>query len=432
VSREIEALFAERVPPLARRRGIHALGRLAAWWLRDEVLAEFGQDIRPAQALRPGEFVVLLMRSRASEVVRDGLALPLKWQSAPRDDSRVPRSLAELARRVVAATPSGATVPADLRLHLGEGCPDLSAIDIAPESAGAMLAATLEAARVSAELDARVSATATWGGTDLGPVDGLSIKLATARRIGLERVFVSRFQYPIDALDQDLAQRLDGRNATEQVNTLLLALDAPPRDGSFETRCGWYHRHARNPARRAQSEDFFCSALAVELAERWRREDPSPPPSPDRLVVIASGRAASAVFAACAHRPPEVVVLHEDSPQGVAYAERTEAALARCGLAFRIARWVLPHGTGTRHHRSSDAAEILDAFARDPHDATFVDLTGGTSLMKISLSDTAHRLGMRRFVVDQRDHAEGGTVEVTTLRVIELPPGGYRDRGAVS
>ena len=43
--------------------------------------------------------------------------------------------------------------------------------------------------------------------------------------------------------------------------------------------------------------------------------------------------------------------------------------------------------------------------------------------MKLALAEAARDLGVRRFVVDQREHAKGGTPMVTTLRVIELPHG---------
>jgi hypothetical protein len=423
VSAEIEALFEARVTDLARRRGYTALGRLAAWWLRDDALRALGKDVSAVNDLRPDEFVVLLMRSRPSDTVHEGLALPLCWKPTRKKDPRLPRRLAELADRIEGAPRAAADKHGDFRLYLGDDCPDLSEIDIASESAGAMLAATLESARLSAELDATVTATASWGATDLGPIDGLSAKVAAARRLGLTRVFVSRFQYPIDAADAELVARLEGKNATEQVHALLLALDAPPAKGSFDARCEWYHRHARSASSRARAQSFFCSSLAAELAERDRLGRHEPLARPDRLVVIASGRAESAVFAACLHRPTELMVLHESSAQGEGFAAQTRAALLSCGIAARLELRAMARPEAGFDAFLHSARQHLSASAADSSRATHVDLTGGTSLMKLALGEAARDLGVRRFVVDQREHAKGGTTEVTTLRGIELPHG---------
>ena len=423
MSSELEALFEARVPDLARRRGYHALGRLAAWWLRDEVLRDLGKDVSAVNDLRPGEFVVLLMRSRTSEAVHEGLALPLRWKPTRRKDPRLPRRLGELAVRIEGAPRKEVSTQGDFRLYLGDDCPDLSGIDVAAESAGAMLAATLEAARLSAELDATVTATASWGGTDLGPIDGLAAKVAAARRLGLTRVFVSRFQYPIEDTDAGFVARLEGKTATEQVHALMLALDAPPHSGSLDARCEWYHRHSQNAAERQRATRFFCTSLAADLAERQRHERRTTLLQPERLVVIASGRAESAVFATCMHRPAEVLLLHEASEQGAEFASRTRSALLECGDWFRIDLRPLSSPDGAFDSTHASARQQLSTLAQHHEGATHVDLTGGTSLMKLALSEAARELGLPRFVVDQREHAKGVATEVTTLRVIELPHG---------
>ena len=423
MSAEIEALFEARVTELARRRGFQALGRLAAWWLREDILRDLGKDVSAINDLRPGEFVVLLMRSRPSDAVHEGLALPLFWKPTSKKDPRLPRRLSELADQIEGAPRADTAKHADFRLHLGDGCPDLKNIDIAAESAGAMLAATLEAARLSAQLDATVTATASWGRTDLGPIDGLSAKIAAARRLGLTRVFVSRFQYPIDDADAEFVARLDGKNSTEQVHALMLALDAPPAKGSFDARCEWYHRHAQNASERARAQKFFCASLAAELAERHRHERSEPLSPPNRLVIIASGRAESAVFAACMHQPAEVMVFHDASAQGASFAAQAKTALLGCGIEARIEFRAMSRQEDGFEAFLASALHHLGEGTTNPSRATHVDLTGGTTLMKLALAEAARDLGVRRFVVDQREHAKGGTPMVTTLRVIELPHG---------
>ena len=123
MSAEIEALFEARVTELARRRGFQALGRLAAWWLREDILRDLGKDVSAINDLRPGEFVVLLMRSRPSDAVHEGLALPLFWKPTSKKDPRLPRRLSELADQIEGAPRADTAKHADFRLHLGDGCP---------------------------------------------------------------------------------------------------------------------------------------------------------------------------------------------------------------------------------------------------------------------------------------------------------------------
>ncbi len=411
---EIEALFQENVSALARRRGYSALGRLAAWWMQDEVLLELGRSVHAAGDLRAGEFVVLLERRRPSPVIHEGIALPLRWIRTQSCDRRLPRALVKLVNTI-------APERGGIELSLGEECPDLSQIDIGAESAAAMLAATLAAARVDAVLDATVTATATWGGSDLGPVDGLAAKVAAANRLRLKRIFVSRFQTELEGSDAHRIEKTEGKNRDEQVQQITLALDAPPMHGSLEARCEWYHRHARVASGRSRARAFFCKTLAPELATQHRAATHWALPKPDRLVVIATGRAENPIFAACVHQAREVLVLHEDSEQGRAYAASTQDGIDQCGLDSRIA-------FGPLAKPRDGFAEFLQSarsrcFEKDESSLrnTHVDVTGGTTLMKFALSEAACQLRLRRFVVDQRDRAEGGTIDVTTLRVIELP-----------
>ena len=422
MSAEIAKLFHEDVSDLAKRRGCTALERLAAWWIREEVLADLGQcDASAIGELRAGEFVLLLKREGLSSVVHEGLAIPVRWKQGAKSDQRLPRSLAQLAATIAKSTTNNASP--SFSLALGEDCPDLSAIDIAAESAGAMLAATLEAARLGAALDATVTASAVWGGSDLGPVDGLNAKIAAAKRLKLTRVFVSRFQFPIDACDSELSERLEGKNQQQQVQTLVLALDAPPLLGSFDDRCTWYHRQAQHAASRARVQKFFCTSLVRDLVERDRSANRPAHARPETLVLVGSGRPESAVFATHIHNPLKVIVLHERGDSGLKYAEQTRSALRDSMHEARVelSPWA---PLNTDFETLADAAVTLMRASHGQHPASMhIDLTGGTTKMKFALAQAARRFGSRSFVIDQTDHAKGGTPDVTTLRVIELPHG---------
>lgn len=443
----ITALFKEQVAPLELSRGYEALGRLGGWWLKPTALDQLARSVPKEAILKPGEFVVLLERRRQSSVIREGLALPLRWRvGGDSPDTRLPPCLSQLAeklQRMIPEVASGSEAASPehrrtLRLELGEGCPDLSEIGLGVDSAAAMLAATLEAARVGATIDGRVSATACLGETEFTAVTGLHAKLEAAEQLGIDRLFVARTQ-PLDGLAPGRIRPLVAHELRRQVHEIMLELDAPPVGGALEQRIDWYHRHARERGERAG--EFFACALARELADGQRdacsratavADAAGSSSHADVLAVFASGRSESAVFAAHVHRPRTMLVLHEAGETGRAFAERLARHIGATGFGPRLEMHAIANASGDFR----GFVESLTARLRAGGEATgavmHVDLTGGTTLMKIGLSDAALRLGLRRFVVDQRDRAEGGT-EVTTLRAIEIPPWGIvgSDAGVV-
>lgn len=451
----IPPLFRSRVSALARRRGFVALGRLGSHWIRGEVLAKLGVASGGRMPLERGEFIVLLHRAGPSEVVHEGLALPLRWRSGAEEDARLPRELAVLARAVARggnaasidagesavdrrnieprtatpreatpSTPAGPDARADappFTLWLGDGCPDLSEVSIPAASAGAMLRATLDAARDGLEIDDDVTATATWGGADLGPVDGLEAKLEAARRLGLPKVFVSKYQYPLPEAGTTRAVPLEGRGAHQQLHALLLALDAPPVAGALDARIAWYERHAGHPAERARAGEFFCQVLARPLAEARRACDPPIAGPTSVLVAIASGSAESAAFAACAHRPERVVLLRESGSEGATLAARARHALGLCMPGLRVDELELPpRGEDFGQYATELAARLREELGEEAGDGVWIDLTGGTTMMKLAALEAGRRCGWHLSCVDKRDDSERRVPLVRTNRIVEV------------
>lgn len=416
MSEAIAALFRPEVSPLARRRGFSALRRLGPHWLRDEVLDEIGATAPPRLALEAGEFIVLLHRAVPSPVIHEGFALPLRWRAGRGEDPRLPHELASLAHGIDGGERTHA-------LWLGEGCPDLSTVSIPAASAGAMLRASLEAARGDLEIDDLVTASATWGGADLGPVEGLSAKLDAARRLGIPRVFVSKFQHPLPDPCAVPTTPLEGRNAEQQLHGLLLALDAPPGAGTLDARIAWYERHAGHPAERTRAGEFFCGAVAMPLAEACRRRAPSGDGAPTVLVAIASGSFESAAFAACVHRPERVLLLHEPGAEGERLVARTRRALDLCLPTIVVETAPLPESGQDFAPYATELEARLRTALGVPHGAiasAWMDLTGGTTMMKAAALMAGRRCGLRLSCVDKRDDPERRVPLVRTNRIVEI------------
>ena len=419
----ISALFAQSVSERSLCDGYRALERLGAWWITADALKIVGVDVCAVADVRAGEFVVLLARDGHSTVIHAGLALPLRWTQMKKADPRLPPALAKLAMQIREENASADALK--WQLFLGDECPDLSDCTFFFESASAMLAATLQVALISAELDATVTASAVFGqGADLQPVDGLEAKLAAARRLGLKCVCISRVQPEFESVEGLNVVRLEGRTAKEQLGRLLLELDAPPTSASFDTRCEWYERHTREDATRAQ--DFYSASLARDLANHAASVALFPIAQGGQLALITTGRSEVAAFSACYYSPHRIIVFSQDDAKSRRLAENTRDAI---GIANNAVEVVLRYWNSSLddevERMSSDAAVLLAPFIAEnaTNQAPFsIDLTGGKTSMKFALFHAATSLSLDCFITDSRDHANGGT-DVRTTRVIKLPHG---------
>lgn len=415
---DIVALFDGGVSERTLVRGYRALGRLAAWWLRKDVLDRIAPDESALADVRAGEFVVLLARDGESNVVHDGLALPLCWKRGKRPDQRLPPALASLAQEIMRKTANANG--ASWQLWLGEGCPDLSECVLGVQSASAMLTATLHIAAMDAQLDATVSATAVCAdGADLQPIDGLAAKLDAARRVGLKRVCVSRLQHEIPLEPAVPIVQLEGRDLNAQVQQLVLQLDAPPTKGSLDARCEWYQRHSQPD--RARSFEFYCSSLASELAARARVRAEPPQRAHSHLALITTGNAEIAAFSASYYECNHVIVFFQRGGIGETYADKTTRAIrcARPSACVTGIAW----SEGQLQLMIDDACAQLRAVVEDSrgsNSSLVVDLTGGTTLMKFALFHAARQLALPCSVIDTPHHAQGG-LDVQSYRVVVFP-----------
>ena len=426
----VAALFAPEVSDGALFVGLGSLRRLAHWWLRPEAIRRAGQEpIAPSADLRHGEFVILLCRTTESSVLERGLALPLQWRYTARADTRMPTALRAIAREVTANW-RDRDATRSVSLWLGEDCPDLSMLQFTVESAGIMLAATLRAADRNFVLDQRVAASASFGAGVICPVDGLEAKQQIAAKLGIRKLLVARGQ-PRSPVSEATASEpevceIAVADLEMQIESVVLALDAPPLGGSLDARCDWYHRHVRNSGDRDRAGDFFCDSLAGELAAGALAALPEADPlrrSVRTLVCTATGSWEGAAFTARAMQPSRILVLHEVTENGARYAAQTRAALLRTGASWSVD--CLPWQAARAANFDAlvrSAAEQLQAAVGGEEGRTCVDLTGGTTLMKFALSQVASSMGLRCLITDSTDHAKGRT-DVRTLRVIAIPHG---------
>jgi hypothetical protein len=421
--RLIEALFQQEVSDRDLESGANALRRLGGWWLTGAAHERLSRaPLREADP-RGGEFIVLLARTAPSAVIADGLALPLRWEKQRQHDTRLPPSIRELAERIRLASTKRSRC--EYRLQLGDDCPDLSWCEVGAASAGAMLAATLEAAEIGAQPDPFVTASAEWMGAEsLRTVDGLAAKCAAAARLGLRALWVAPTQ-EIGSLDMASLRvaQLPESSGSDQLNALIGELDARPNASSLDAACAWYHRNRNRKGPKArEARDFYCRELAPRLAAnvRSRVGVGQLPADLDALVVVATG-APSAAFAAAYLRPKRVFVVSLMDSRGTDYLDQTVESVRQVSSAIEVVPIALPDPSTGDYAALRDAT--LDRLrAAVDQGAAAVDLTGGITLLKLALFEATQVLGLHRAVVDgsETSHAKGGH-DVTTLRVVSIP-----------
>jgi hypothetical protein len=382
------------------------LGPRLAPWLTDAAWRRIGMEPPRPMLLRTGEFGILLCAAYSAAHIHAGLVLPCRWISPGDAGStagvhRVPCRLGELADgaavRLSASRCIGGAKPAELdfvngaRLSVGDGIGDLSEFELSPESAGAALAATLALAAlgVSPRQHCAVSATVDPT-TGLGSVTGLTAKVDAARRAGIQQVFVAGSQGECP----EGCTRIDGPNASAQLGSLMLRLDAPPMAGTDADKWAWYKRVSGFPDSESKlaAQRFYASELAVKAAEHARSAAQSAEgvraglPAVHELIVIATGSVEVSLASIALHRPQRLVILsindandtskrfvqhlldrRHDLPNGIISGEP---------VVMRLQEWLCTGSSGTQV-----PCRILD-------------ISGGPTAHKVQALDHARSLGM--------------------------------------
>lgn len=325
----IRRLFSGTGGDRALLDGARALGRLATWWLRSDAVQRInaypGQEsMLRTPSLQRGEFLALFETKETNGWIDVAFGIPLEWQRDSTPDPRLPPSL----RIVAADAPLSLTINKEReqasgwQLHLGAGCPDLSDFtsrELSAESAGAIVHAALRCCLRGATPALDVTASAAIGRYRLDTVDGLEPKLEVAKRLHVTRLFVASTQANAAAPDVPVVRVRDSARSA-QLEEIACALDAPPRDGSFEERRDWYNRMSGRGG--VDRERFYAESLVHDLAERLRSTRQLP--DLDTLVICAGRVVEPILLAAETMRAERVIILREDDGEHSATNRSTE------------------------------------------------------------------------------------------------------------
>jgi hypothetical protein len=359
------------------------LGQLTAWWLHDDCVARLrasnGPGAVPAPTLLEGQFAVLFRRTLKRPWLQRAFALPLRWSNrVDSDDPRLPQELRDLADKVRRLTvgAGAAHEPKEFFLELGDGCPDLSRLNMPAASAGAAMFAALHCAIHRVQPDRTKTASAELGIVGLEPVDGIEEKAHAAARLGIRELVVAPEQPEVrleGCLDLEI-RRLSGRTMDEHRAKLIEVFDAPPYGAPFEQQLDWYNRM---PGRSSDTRTaFYTKCLVRNIAERARAAVELP--DIDTLLLCAGRVVEPVLLAAEALRARRVLLLYMDAGDQSA-AKRSEASFSELTMKPKVEL------VGIR--RDIDALSLHSQLLGllSPHESVGVDLTPGPKDIAIYL-----------------------------------------------
>jgi hypothetical protein len=374
------------------------LGGLAPWLLAPEARAE-APFVEPC----PGLALVLCVwdEARAKEApgLARGFALPLQWVARVEHDPTLPAGLSAVADAVRAAV----KMPGyGLRwAEFVRGVPDLSGLGLEGSfgSAWASLAASLLVLKEGGAVRPQVLATGEWAGEYFKAVGGAREKLAAVRALGLTGA-VTVFLPAGNEADThqegaEGALRLryykPGQATLEEaLGEHLVELEAPPGAGSpLEVHLGYVNRRPTD----AGYVRHYLTHVVEGLGAQIRAALPAGLEA--RRVVLPVGVGSGVTLPVLwmeALRAPAVTLLGTPESRAAltrAYGERLEA------LGEQI-RW-------EELARNPSPAEIKASLGRlvefllgegDPGGRA-VDVTGGTAIMSMVLTQVALKAGAR-------------------------------------
>ena len=403
-------------PEQVRRLG-QALGGLAPWWLRPDVLARFEEERgwrfsgQPPLPRTHGSCWIVMVQSSPQPwpALRDAFFLPLQWQKRPDWDERLPEQLLVLAKELAVELER-----TDYTLHLHADLQPAPAIIPPPpggfkfDSAAVSLAGGLYLAAKNGEPDPAIGASACWKKAEgvLGvDMEGLKKKLNLASAWGMRAFFVAREQA---AAARACGGRLaifelpQGRSKLETAlqNFVVHQKAEPAQPSSLEDEDGLQRclQHwAFLPA--GHKEAFYHSHLYPWVLARFtcllRRELDVARGQPLRaLVTIVSGQKDTTILntRALSHLGIEQCLLlysvdenegqKKQEEQAIAIKQELTEALASAGQQWPIV-CCEPYAFDPKERLLKQLANGIRAFcSRFPADQLVLDLTGGKSLMK--------------------------------------------------
>ena len=100
---------------------------------------------------------------------------------------------------------------------------------------------------------------------------------------------------------------------------------------------------------------------------------------------------------------------------------RARHALGLCMPGLRVDELELPPGGGDFGHYATElAARLREELGEEAGDGVRIDLTGGTTMMKLAALEAGRRCGWHLSCVDKRDDSERRVPRVRTNRIVEI------------
>ena len=427
---------------------------LARTWLRPEVIeaaeayraALYGVAI-PPRPLAPrstarGRCQLLLVTtgSEGWPLLRPAFLLPVDWRlesEAGPSSPRLPRGLAAFAAAVLEDL--GLT---GLTLHVPKdyeaGGVDLSALDIALESAWAALAAGAAIFHERGATVADVLATAAWsrdhatGRGCITAVAGIADKLDAATEAGARVVFLPAVN--LTEVNRWRQERPEGAGPEvrwlssemaapmKAIGPLLSTLEVRPSlaaGADFEHCCAYY---TRMPA--TEADAYYRAELLDEACRRVRKPDDPRLSEVTKLAVIVSQSLAVPCLLVRLFDPDHVLLLHDGGHDA--------AAIDRCRLEIESLGSKPGQCTRTVRVDRCDPAILADAVAASlkafeaecPSGRLLVDLTPGYRAFNLALLAATPPEAVMTYVHSPQTSSTGpGRVRPgrEELRIFRLP-----------
>lgn len=421
-----------------------AMGGLARWWLRPEVLRLAAHDKHVPPEVRqqwqrqgtpelpstPGSCWIILAQSarRRLPLLREAFVLPLVWRRGEAHSPFLPQGLISLADRVIDIVrrtfnnadgykPLDGTWglhPADVDNIAQQDLRRLAFEDW--KSGFVSLAGGLILANNDVGPDVHIWATGACDGKTLCPVENVEAKVRLAAEWGATACYVPsdsarRVKAPPGLEICDL--KCGAATLAAAMEDYLIALQIrPPATADREIRKNYYRR-LKDPNRR---DEYFRECLVDDVAEECRRDllknGEDWLSNVAGLVTIVSGAISVTLLSIVAVRPPRCLILHTSDREGDAKTIR-EACLHR-----KLPAENMVFKPFAQESMRDSMAAALEEFRRSVSGSgeLVLDLTPGNKIMSLTLAMDLARCGDRLMYIDHRE--KNRIVEPFSQRIV--------------
>lgn len=384
--------------------------------------ASAANDLAPSLPDGHGSALPLFAWRAPPRGLPEAFALPVQWKRSTvelRQAGGLPSGLAEVAAAVVEDL--GLESRWHLQLASDLGGIDLSAFSVDAPSAWAPLAASLVVASEGGRPRPHVFATGAWRGSGIEGVGAIPAKAEAVGRLAAhlpERkppvLFVpaSNFEVAREAAAgavEVLAYPAGDPDPRRSLSQHLARLGAPPsRTDPFDARASY----ANDYRRRLPAEEwrgYYLEALVEELSERVRRRSRPHAAAPvARLAIALSMSWELAALLLATLKPARALVFASGE---TSFLYTSLAKKAPPGTLLELLRFDRSPESAVSRIRSWLDAEV-------PPGSAFVDVTGGTTIMKLVLARAAQLARATTLVLNhdwRAGYAVVGTERIATI-----------------